>query len=184
MVFTQRLRQTLLLASWVPVVFFVQDHLCWVCPVNGISMRPTFNPDTNLLWRDWVILDKLGFRDLKAWWAGHPESLFKVGDVVVLRSPLDPGKILTKRIVGLGGDTVVTRKPYPSSYVEIPPGHAWLEGDEQFHSTDSNTYGPVSLTLIEAKVKGIIWPRWSGVSSGGREARVDPRFIHDTQLKT
>ncbi|ODQ55771.1 LexA/Signal peptidase [Saitoella complicata NRRL Y-17804] len=180
----QIFRQTLLLASWVPVAFFVQDHVCWVCPIDGISMRPTFNPDTNLLWRDWVILDKLGFRGLKAWPAGKPESLFKVGDVVVLRSPLDPEKILTKRIVGLGGDTVSTRKPYPSGYVKIPPGHAWLEGDEQFHSTDSNTYGPVSLTLIEAKVKGIIWPRWSGIPGGGREARVHPSLANMNQIRT
>lgn len=27
--------------------------------------------------------------------------------------------------------------------VPIPAGHCWVEGDEAFHSKDSNSFGPV-----------------------------------------
>jgi inner membrane protease subunit 2 len=42
--------------------------------------------------------------------------------------------------------------------VRIPPGHCWVEGDEHFHSRDSNTFGAVPLGLLEARVDGIVWP--------------------------
>ena len=56
---------------------------------------------------------------------------------------------------------VKTLPPYPDAEVRVPPGHAWVEGthaksklsflsshvypqgDEYFHSDDSNTFGPV-----------------------------------------
>lgn len=38
---------------------------------------------------------------------------------------------------------VKTRGPYPSEVVTIPEGQVWVEGDEGFHSIDSNSYGPV-----------------------------------------
>ena len=42
--------------------------------------------------------------------------------------------------------------------IRIPPGHCWVEGDEHFHSRDSNTFGPVPLGLLEARVDRIVWP--------------------------
>ncbi|RKP07301.1 hypothetical protein THASP1DRAFT_17256, partial [Thamnocephalis sphaerospora] len=37
-------------------------------------------------------------------------------------------------------------------------GHSWVEGDEPFHSRDSNAFGPVPDGLIEARVQWILWP--------------------------
>lgn len=54
---------------------------------------------------------------------------------------------MIKRIVALEGDVVQTRAPYPETHIRVPKGHCWIEGDEMFHSTDSNHYGPVKCTL-------------------------------------
>lgn len=64
-----------------------------------------------------------------------------------------------KRIVGLAGDVVHTRRPYPFRTVKVPPGHVWVEGDggEQL-SLDSNTYGPISVRLVTGKITHILWP--------------------------
>lgn len=58
------------------------------------------------------------------------------------RSPTDPKSIITKRVLALPGDTIKPlRKKDP---VAVPEGHVWVEGDEAFHSRDSNAFGPVS----------------------------------------
>lgn len=57
-------------------------------------------------------------------------------------SPLDPRKMVIKRVVGLEGDVVRLRGT--SEPVHVPPGHVWVEGDDGLHSRDSNLYGPVS----------------------------------------
>jgi inner membrane protease subunit 2 len=59
------------------------------------------------------------------------------------RSPNDPEKMLIKRVIGIEGDTVLTRSPYPFKTAVVPVGYIWVEGDDGFHSIDSNTYGPV-----------------------------------------
>ena len=61
------------------------------------------------------------------------------------RSPIHPNQTITKRIVGLQGDLIATRPPYPVERIVVPIGHVWVEGDEQFHSRDSNEYGPVGI---------------------------------------
>ena len=64
-----------------------------------------------------------------------------------------------KRIIGLEGDVVETRKPYPTPYVRIPAGHMWVEGDAGVSkSLDSNTYGPVSIGLITGQLTHVLLP--------------------------
>ena len=75
-----------------------------------------------------------------------------------LRSPTDPSSLLIKRLVALPKTLVRTLPPHPESTVRVPPGHCWIEGDERFHTRDSNTFGPVPLGLIESKVEYIVWP--------------------------
>lgn len=64
-----------------------------------------------------------------------------------------------KRIVGLEGDVVRTRKPFPDPYIQVPWGHIWVEGDaEAGHTLDSNTYGPVSIGLVTGRITHILYP--------------------------
>lgn len=67
--------------------------------------------------------------------------------------------VAVKRIVGLEGDVIRTRDPYPSATVRVPLGHVWVEGDGgERLSRDSNDYGPISTNLIVGKVTHVLWP--------------------------
>ncbi|KAI8391161.1 peptidase S24/S26A/S26B/S26C [Radiomyces spectabilis] len=133
--------------TWLPVVVFVVDHGFSYGPVNGRSMQPTFNPDSNKLKRDFVFLNK---------WAVNDHN-FERGEVVTLTSPTDPKLQITKRIIAIEGDTVQPLR-HSAAPVHVPKGHCWVEGDEAFHSRDSNSFGTVPMALITAKVTHILWP--------------------------
>jgi inner membrane protease subunit 2 len=79
---------------------------------------------------------------------------------VIARSPLNPEKIAVKRIIGLEGDVIQTRRPYPSAYIRVPPGHIWVEGDAEDErlTMDSNTYGPISIRLVTGRITHILLP--------------------------
>lgn len=61
--------------------------------------------------------------------------------------------------------------------VRVPSGSVWLEGDAWRMSRDSNDFGPVSQSLLNGRVWGVVWPlerfgalpRSEGV--GGREKK-------------
>jgi len=73
-------------------------------------------------------------------------------------SPVDSERLVVKRIIGLEGDIVRTRHPFPQNLVAVPKGQLWVEGDEAFHSLDSNSYGPIPIALVTAKVTHIVFP--------------------------
>ncbi|KAG0072153.1 hypothetical protein BGZ89_007891 [Linnemannia elongata] len=126
---------------WVPVGLYFTEH--------GYSLgTPTLNPDSNQLKKDVVLFNH---------WA-IDRCHYNIGDVVTLRHPDQPEKIVIKRIVALEGDVVQTRSPYPDAHVRVPRGHCWVEGDEMFHSRDSNHYGPVPLGLVKSKVQYVLYP--------------------------
>lgn len=63
--------------------------------------------------------------------------------------------------------------------VTIPHNHIWVEGDNTSASTDSNDYGPISISLVDGIAGSIVWPRaragprdWEG---DGWEARCKGR---------
>ncbi|KAG0295412.1 hypothetical protein BGZ96_011785 [Linnemannia gamsii] len=88
--------------------------------------------------------------------------------------PDQPKKVVIKRIVALEGDVVQTRSPYPETHVRVPRGHCWVEGDELFHSKDSNHYGPVPLGLVRSKVEYVLYPlnRFGKIPDKSRGNRV------------
>ncbi|EJU06404.1 LexA/Signal peptidase [Dacryopinax primogenitus] len=144
-----RLRPIIDTLAWVPFgIMFTQVGYS-VINIKGNSMQPTFNPESSLR-KDMVLLNRF-----VAWW---DVTQLKRGDVITLRDPTNPDLLITKRILALEGDLVRTLPPYPDTYVRIPPSHAWVEGDEPFRSSDSNHFGPVSLSLVDARVEAILWP--------------------------
>lgn len=78
------------------------------------------------------------------------------GDLVTLKSPLDPSRIICKRVLGLPGDIVCvdpTGQLAPSTqHVIVPKGHIWIMGDNATHSRDSREYGPVPIALVQARL--------------------------------
>lgn len=70
---------------------------------------------------------------------------------------MNPQVTSIKRIIGLPGDRIKTKPPFPSPEMVVQPGHVWVEGDGET-TLDSNTYGPISIRLITGKITHAIWP--------------------------
>ncbi|KAL7754245.1 hypothetical protein RI367_000226 [Sorochytrium milnesiophthora] len=155
---SRSLRDVLLsAASWAPLIVFGIDHGASLTSATGRSMQPTFNPDSNLLRKDVLLLNH---------YAAQRQQIQR-GDVVTLKSPTEPRKTLTKRIVALEDDYIAPHatSPFarrarlaPGASICVPKGHVWVEGDEPQHSRDSNQFGPVPLALVTGKVSAIVWP--------------------------
>ncbi|EDR15066.1 uncharacterized protein LACBIDRAFT_242895 [Laccaria bicolor S238N-H82] len=109
----------------------------------GPSMLPTLADSGEI-----VVEDRLTYRL-------NPGSVAR-GDLITLRSPIDPSRIICKRVLGLPGDIICvdpTGEKAPSTeHVVIPKGHIWISGDNAAFSRDSRDYGPVSMALIQAKL--------------------------------
>ncbi|KXN83735.1 Mitochondrial inner membrane protease subunit 2 [Leucoagaricus sp. SymC.cos] len=155
---------------WSPIPIFLL-HFYEVKQISGQSMKPTLNPDTST-WKDICLFDRF---------AVHTLHDYNREDIVTLRCPDDPNRVLIKRIIALEGDTVKTRPPYPNPEVKVPQGHVWVEGDESFRTDDSNLYGPIPTALIQSKLVRIIWPpeRFGAVTEPQiPETRSSPAYRH------
>jgi len=72
---------------------------------------------------------------------------------------MDPEKVAVKRVIGLEGDVIRTKPPFPFEYTTVPEGHIWVEGDGD-RTIDSNTYGAISARLVTGRITHILSP-WS-----------------------
>ncbi|KAH0612632.1 uncharacterized protein H6S33_009012 [Morchella sextelata] len=141
-------KYTVEFALCLPGLIFVTEHVASLETVRGRSMSPTLKDDLILVQR-WRVVENL-----------------RRGQVVLYRSPMEPEKVVIKRVVGLEGDVIRTRKSCPEPIITVPQGQVWVEGDEAFHSVDSNNYGPIPSALITAKVTHVLFP----LSRAGRVA--------------
>ncbi|KAL1838732.1 hypothetical protein VTJ49DRAFT_2269 [Mycothermus thermophilus] len=142
-------------ATWIPPLICFNLYVAEVTFIRGPSMYPFFNPHYNESLK----------QDLCLVWKLYAQEDLRRGMIVVFRKPNDPTKTSVKRIVGLPGDVVRTRPPYPYDRVAVPEGHVWVEGDHADRSLDSNAYGPISARLITGRVTHVLAP-W------GRAGRV------------
>ncbi|KAK0643551.1 peptidase S24/S26A/S26B/S26C [Cercophora newfieldiana] len=134
-------------ATWLPPLILFNTHVAQVTLINGPSMYPYLNPQYHeSLRRDLCLVFKL-----------YAQWNLKRGMLVTFRNPNDPEKITVKRIIGLEGDVIHARPPYPHEYVHVPEGHIWVEGDGE-KSKDSNYYGPISVRLITGRITHILSP--------------------------
>jgi inner membrane protease subunit 1 len=106
-------------------------------------MLPTFEP-TGEIAIESIISHRLA-----------PQSLAR-GELISLKSPINPNRIICKRVIGLPGDTICVDptglKASTTEHVFIPKGHIWIAGDNTSCSTDSRDYGPVSAALIRGRI--------------------------------
>lgn len=146
-------RCSLVTLTWIPVIMTINDNICHVAKIEGSSMRPTLNVNERSLSSDWVFLWKFNCKK---------SSNLNRNDIVLFKSPMDANKVYCKRIKGVQYDSVKTRHPYPRNVANIPRNHVWVEGDNVFHSVDSNNFGPISTGLVIGKAMKVIWPpsRW------------------------
>jgi len=97
------------------------------------------------------------------------------GDVVVLKGVGGTNELLIKRVVALSGDKITVEKgrilvndmyvhKSTNSYLPedfsrlIPNNELFVMGDNEGHSYDSRTFGPVPSTKVIGKAMLIFWP--------------------------
>jgi signal peptidase I len=152
------------------IMFLVVRAVAQPYRVEGESMRP------GLQTGDLVLISPIAYA-----FGGSPQH----GDVVVLKSPVDPsGKALIKRIIGVPGDIVsitpnsviVDGKQLSEAYlygqgknvtfecgqnftdVKVGPDEYLVLGDNRGDSLDSRCFGSVPRQNILGKATLMIWP--------------------------
>ncbi|KAJ2834403.1 hypothetical protein GGI24_000408 [Coemansia furcata] len=150
----------------VPTACFIHtvfDYAGEITPSFGPSMLPTLN----------MAGDMLMIERLPGW-----RKRLQVGDLVAFTTPYDPARRAVKRLLAEAGDTVcVDPKSKHPSFVLVPKGHVWLQGDNFNNSTDSRVYGPIPLGLLHGRVTWCVWPSPRRISNG---AEILPGHFSDS----
>lgn len=141
----------------------VTTYYFQVARVEGSSMAPT------LFDQDRLVVNKRAYR------MGEPV----VGDIVMLRYPLDPVKAFVMRVIAVGGDEVrvvdgtvyrngeAADEPFVDADSQgwgnwgpevMPIGSFFVMGDRRNNSSDSRHWGPVSREHMVGKVTARWWP--------------------------
>lgn len=148
------------LACFFTLVFLFQPY-----KVEGSSMLPA------LLDQERILVHK---------WVHDPETIHR-GDIIVFRSPMNPGKSFIKRVIGIPGDIVavaggrvmvngrqradLTRRPAggPATFgpQRIGDGQYFVLGDHRSISSDSRHWGLVDYEAIQGKAILRYWPPYS-----------------------
>ena len=167
-----------------PVEYVRQNHV-QAFRIPASSMEPA------LMNGDYILVDRR-----------PSERNPKHGDLIVFAYPRDPEKDFVKRVVALGGETVLIRdkqllidgklqsEPYafyddPNILsatprdnfgpVTVPSGSFFVLGDNRDHSYDGRFWGFVEQGAIKGIVKGIYWS-WDGYRQAVRWDRIGTRM--------
>ena len=104
------------------------------------------------------------------------------GDIITFEDPADSERVLIKRVIATGGQTVDLRdgvvyvdgvpldEPYtqgkPSNDLNsgitypytVPEGHVWVMGDNRTNSADSRAFGAIPLESVTGHAVLRYWP--------------------------
>ncbi|CEP61308.1 endopeptidase catalytic subunit IMP1 LALA0_S02e11496g [Lachancea lanzarotensis] len=129
------------------LVHVIHSHFYEFTETRGESMLPTLSAT-----RDYVHASKKyrNGRDCQ------------IGDCIVAVKPTDPYQRVCKRITGMPGDYILIDPSAKEgadldtqafdSFIQVPPGHVWLTGDNLSQSLDSRTYNSLPMGLIKGKI--------------------------------
>lgn len=149
--------QTVVLAL---ILYFLIDAVVARVRVDNISMEPT------LVAGEFLLVDRLFYKI----------DGLDTGNVVVFRSPQDPGEDYIKRAIGLPGDHVKIEdgalyvndvrldEPYlaaPMIYEgewEVPEDSLFVLGDNRNPSFDSHNWGFVPMENVIGRAFFVYWP--------------------------
>jgi signal peptidase I len=161
------LRDTLEIVFLALVLYVVIQYAVQTVHVLGSSMFPTLHDN------DLLVASKISYK------LHQPQR----GDIIVFKPPDEASRDFIKRIIALPGERIrivsgvvyindqVLREPYlpekwtynnnwPASGQDqiLPPNMYFVMGDNRNHSSDSRTFGPITLDSILGKAEIRIWP--------------------------
>eukprot|EP01134_Creolimax_fragrantissima_P006115 CFRG6115T1 len=152
----------------VTALAVIADKVFSFKSIKGASMEPTMYN------HDWTIVL---YWNPSFTWLNYKYYKPRRGEIVMIRSPIDPKELVVKRIIGLDGDII--RKRPSAEAVEskrIMPGQMWVEGDNLIRSEDSNKYGQIPINLIEGRVAWVIYP-WARFGRVSLKPPPETRFV-------
>lgn len=106
----------------------------------------------------------------------------KAGDIVLFSDPETPARVLVKRVIAVGGQTVDLQDGFvvvdgvklSESYTRgfsyalsnsdisypytVPQGEVWVMGDNRENSQDSRYFGSVDVDTVFGKALLVYWP--------------------------
>ncbi|TLD18236.1 signal peptidase I [Venturia nashicola] len=184
---------------------FVKDTMLDIHRVHGPSMSPTLSPFAHETGQsDHILTVKRNLRGTPVDRDGAvsfektrpARATLQRGDVVTFWQPHNPERIGVKRVIGVPGDTIVRNvkrvgrqkenegrvggrmgMEVPPLVVKVPRGHIWVEGDNWRNTVDSNDYGTIPISLVTARVVGIVWPP-------SRIGAIPPLRVNDAAIGT
>jgi signal peptidase I len=170
---------------WVVATFIIQIFLTSIrynivqsYKTSSGSMRETLQIGDN------IIVNKFVYKI----------SVPKRGDIIIFPYPVDPSKNYTKRIIGLGGETIevidkkviinggVLQEPYVhydnttgrEKYgpIKIPEDSLFVMGDNRDNSSDSRDWGFLKKASVKGRAIKICWS-WDNEKFRVRWNRID-----------
>ena len=137
---------------------------------------PSGSMENTIMTGDMVFSEKISY------YLRDPEP----GDIVTFQDPEIPGRVLIKRCIAVGGQTVdlvdgrvvvdgvALDEPYtrglPSEPLKtalgvevsypytVPEGHLWFMGDNRTNSNDSRYFGAVDEDTLTGRAALVYWP--------------------------
>ena len=137
---------------------------------------PTESMENTIMTGDMVFSEKISY------YLRDPEP----GDIVTFQDPEIPGRVLIKRCIAVGGQTVdrvdgrvvvdgvALDEPYtrglPSEPLKtalgvevsypytVPAGHLWVMGDNRTNSNDSRYFGAIDEDTLTGRAALVYWP--------------------------
>jgi inner membrane protease subunit 1 len=124
-------------------------HVLTLVQMYGPSMMPTLAQEGEVCVEYTLGFQLRGLRSLER------------GQLITFYSPLDPSRMVVKRLAGLPGDIMCvdpTGQKAPSDqHVVVPANHLWVIGDNAAWSRDSREYGPVPVKLMRGTIVARVW---------------------------
>ncbi len=161
------LRLVVLVAAVIVIVWALRTYVFQTYEVPSGSMEETIMPG------DMVFAEKVSY------YMHEPET----GDIVTFDDPQIASRVLIKRCIAVGGQTVnindydglvyVDGEPLSEPYVEgetytlnggvsfpytVPDGYIWVMGDNRENSQDSRYFGAIPISSVNGHGVLVYWP--------------------------
>lgn len=180
----------------VILALFIRTFIVQAFKIPSGSMKETLQIGDHILVNKFIYGVKLPFIDKTVIPVKDP----KAGDIIVFKFPEDPSKDFIKRVIAVGGDTVLIRNKrvfvngepvyyeqaqFTEDYiiprgnqprdnfgpVNVPEHSLFVMGDNRDQSYDSRFWGFVDLSAVKGKAFIIYWS-WDKGNFGVRWRRL------------